>query len=73
MSMNHAQINRAISSAINYRVIIVMQRIVSYLLLREKNIRTGTSTCHRGPGDRPDGVRYQPNEKELSIRICKKR
>ena len=50
LSMMHAQINRAIGSAINDRVIPEIQSIFNNLPLREKDAGTGTSTCHKGLG-----------------------
>ena len=56
VNMKHTQINRAISYAINGRVISDYQNIVSKnLSLRERDIGTGTSTFHNGLGDKPDG------------------
>ena len=55
VSMMLFQINRAINSAMDDRVIPAIQKIASNLPLGEKEIVTATSTCHQGHGDMPDG------------------
>ena len=55
VSIIHAQIMRAINSAMNSRVFPEIQKVARNLALREKEIEAGATTCRQGPSDMADG------------------
>ena len=66
MSVMHSQINRAISSAINDRVKLVLQNIMSSLSLCHPDAKSGLSGNGQESKDQANGFKTKITERTLS-------
>ena len=56
---------KQIRKRIKDRVILDLQKIVGIFSSREKKFETGTSTCHFGPGNRPNVSNKNLSKKDV--------